>query len=141
MTRAQVRRRYASSSDRGRRYEDFFCLTPIGVRVGYASPNLLRTLPPSKRAHLANTVVWASTSNPYYEMQGVRPGATVSTARNHLKLTKPFRIGLNTWYLAPNANATAVLKVRFGIVEEIGIADHSITHSRRAQLAFLRSFS
>jgi hypothetical protein len=29
----------APSSNRGKKYEDFFCLTPIGVRVGYGSPN------------------------------------------------------------------------------------------------------
>jgi hypothetical protein len=65
MTRVKARRAYTHSSDRGRRYEDFFCLTPIGVRVGYASPKLLRALPRRKRRGLAGRVVWASTSSPF----------------------------------------------------------------------------
>ena len=56
MTRAQARHAYTHSSDRGKRYEDFFCLTPIGVRVGYASPALLKTLPASERKRFEGRV-------------------------------------------------------------------------------------
>jgi hypothetical protein len=52
MTRAQARHAYTHSSDRRKQFENFFCLTPIGVRVGYASPKLLSTLPSGKRGHL-----------------------------------------------------------------------------------------
>jgi hypothetical protein len=141
MTRAQARRAFAHSSDRGKRYEDFFCLTQVGVRVGYASPALLRTLGAAERKRFAGRVVWASTANPLYAMRGVRPGATLRVARKHLKLTGPFHVGLNYWYLDTRRPSTAVLKVRHGIVEEIGIADRALTRSRRAQLRFLRSFS
>jgi hypothetical protein len=141
MTRAQVRRAYTHSSDRGKRYEDFFCLTPIGVRVGYASPALLKTLRASERKRYKARVVWASTSNPFYAVRGVRPGATVAAARKHLKLTGPFHIGLNFWYLATHGPSTAVLKVRHQIVQEIGIADKALTKSHKAQRRFLRSFS
>lgn len=141
MTRARVRRRYAHSSDRGKRFEDFFCLTPIGVRVGYASPKLLRTLAPAERRQLAGRVVWASTSNPYYALRGVRPGMTVGAARKHLVLVAPFRIGLNLWYLAPNGSSTAVLKVRDRIIEEVGIANGKLTRGRKRQRTFLTSFS
>jgi len=141
MTRAQARRAYAHSSDRGNRYEDFFCLTPSGVRVGYASPALLRTLPAAERRGVEGRVVWASTSNTHFELRGVRPGSTVADARERLRLSAPFQVGLNSWYLAPNGPSTAVLKGRRGIVEEIGIADRSLTQGRRAALAFLESFS
>jgi hypothetical protein len=141
MTRAQVRARYAHSNNRGAVYEDFFCLTPIGVRVGYASAALLRTLPEGERARFAGRVVWASTSNGFYDLRGVRPGAALATARQRLELTGPIRVGLNEWYLGPNGTSTAVLKVRHGIVEEIGIANKALTKGRRAQHLFLRSFS
>jgi hypothetical protein len=141
MTRAQARSEYAVSSNRGKRYEDFFCLTPIGVRVGYASPALLKTLPRAERKKYAGRVVWASTSSRFYEVHDVRPGATLAAARRHLRLTVPFHIGLNFWYLAPNGASTAVLKARHGIVEEIGIADKALTQHRRARLALLKSFS
>ena len=45
MTRTRARYLYRHHSNRGKQYEDFFCLTPIGVRVGYASPKLLDASP------------------------------------------------------------------------------------------------
>jgi hypothetical protein len=141
VTRAQARHAYTQSSDRGKHYEDFFCLTPIGVRVGYASPALLKTLSRAKRRRFAGRVVWASTSDPFYELRGVRPGTTLASARKHHKLTGPFHIGRNFWYLTPNGSSTGVLKVRHGIVEEIGIAVKSLTKGHKAQVVFLKSFS
>ncbi|HEY5318467.1 MAG TPA: lipase family protein, partial [Solirubrobacteraceae bacterium] len=141
MTRAQARKAYTRSSNHHARYQDFFCLTPIGVRVGYASPKLLRTIPRRRRKALQGRVLWVSTANTYYTLRGVSPQATIAAARKHLKLGKPFHIGANDWYLAPNGTSTGVLKVRHGIVEEIGIAERQITRSRRADRAFLSSFS
>jgi hypothetical protein len=141
MTREQARHAFVKSSTRGKHYEDFFCLTPRGVRVGYASPKLLKTLPPDERKKYEGRVVWASTSNTFYEVHGVRPGATVAQARKHLKLTGPFHVGLNYWYLAPNGGSTAILKVRHDTVEEIGICDRALTKTHREQVAFLHSFT
>ena len=86
-------------------------------------------------------MIWASTSSLYYSVHGVRCGATVAAASKLLKLTGPFHIGLNYWYLAPNGASTAVFKVRDGIIEEIGIADKQLTRGHKAQVAFLTSFS
>jgi hypothetical protein len=141
MTRAQARHAYTKSSTRGRKYVDFFCLTPRGVRAGYASPQLVNSLPRSERRKLARRVVWASTASLYYAIDGVRPGATVAAAGKHLKLAGPFVVGKNEWYLAPAGEVTAVLKVRAGIVEEIGIGNRQITKGAKAQRTFLTSFS
>ena len=140
-TRARARRAYTKSSDRGRRYEDFFCLTPTGVRVGYASPKLLTVLSRRQRAHVRGRVVWASTSSRFYSLRGIRPGASVTAARKALRLGAPFHVGLNLWYFAPNGPSTALLKVRRGVVEEIGIADKALTGRRGAKRAFVNSFS
>ena len=141
MTRAQARRAFTQSSDRGTHYEDFFCLTPIGVRVGYGSPALLQTLPRGRRSAYAGRVVWASTSSAYYAIDGIRAGATIAAATARLHPGAPFPIGSNTWYVARAGAATAVLKVRHGIVEEIGIAQRALTATRTAQRALLGSFS
>jgi hypothetical protein len=141
MTRQQARHEYKHSSNRGKQYEDFFCLTPIGVRVAYGSPKLARTLPKKERHEFENKVIWASTSSAFYALKGVRASATVKAAGKKLKLTGPFHIGLNTWYLAPNGSSTGVLKTRHGIVEEIGIGDKALTDTHKAQVAFLHSFS
>jgi 6-phosphogluconolactonase (cycloisomerase 2 family) len=140
LTRKQAQHAYRHSSDHGKRYEDFFCLTPIGIRIGIASPKLEKTLPRSEQSKLKNRIIWASTTNPTYSLDGVRAGATVSAASARLRLSKPFTIGLNTWYLARQKAATAVLKVRHGIVEEIGIGANSLTKTRTAQRTFLTSF-
>jgi hypothetical protein len=141
MTRAQARHAYSHSSNRGRRYEDFFCLTPIGVRVGYASPKLLGRMPRRQRGRYRGRVVWASTSDVHFAIGGVRPGATVRAARRMIRhLGTPFEVGLNDWYLTRMSGATAVLKVRHGVVEEIGIADLALTRNRVADRIFLHSF-
>jgi hypothetical protein len=61
-------------------------------------------------------------------------------ARRVLHLTGPIRIGLNDWYLAPFGNARAVLKVRHGVVEEIGIAVKALTANHKIASRFLNSF-
>ncbi len=140
-TRTRADRAYARSSNRGSRYEDFFCLTPIGIRAGYPSPKLLASLPARERRGLRGRVIWISTASAFYALAGVRPGARITAAAQALKLGRPFPVGLNTWYIAPAGPATAVLKVRGGIVEEVGIADRKLTQGRTAQRRFLTSFS
>jgi hypothetical protein len=140
MTRKQARHVYTRSSTRGYIYKDFFCLTPHGVRVGYASPKLLNTLPASDRKDLAGRVVWASTDNARYAVGGIRAGATLTAAKQQLPHGYLFRVGLNYWYLAPTRGATAVLKVRHDLVEEIGIADERLTRSHHADRELMTSF-
>jgi hypothetical protein len=140
MTRQQAHLAYSQSSTRGNRYKDFFCLTPIGVRVGYTSAKLLRTLHASQRHRMQDRVVLALTANPYYSLDGVRPGARLSAARQRLARGNLFHIGLNWWYLAFHGSSTAVLKIRHGIVQEIGMADRQLTKDRHAQFAFITSF-
>jgi hypothetical protein len=141
MTRAQARNAYTHSSNHGKRYEDFFCLSPVGVRVGYASTALLKRVPSRQRATYRGRVVWASTSDVLYAVNGVRAGTTVAAARKQVTLQKPFHVGLNYWYLAANGRSTAVFKVRRGTIQEIGIADTYFTRTRARAQVFLRSFS
>ena len=97
MTRTRARYLYRQHSNRGREYEDFFCLTSIGVRVGYASPILLKRLPRHEQAAPHGRVVWASTSNPYYSLDGVHAGESITTASQALDTEPPIHIGLNYW--------------------------------------------
>ncbi len=141
MTRGQARRAYRFSSERGKRYEDFFCLTPIGVRVGYASPKLLRHVAAARRRRLAGRVVWISTADQRYLLDGVRAGVGLASVAPGLDLGRGFHVGLNWWYFVPGKEAEGLLKVRHGVIEEIGIADKSLTGTRRAQYEFITSFS
>ena len=140
LTRSRARYLYRHHSNRGKQYEDFFCLTPIGVRVGYASPILLYGLGRHERAKYQDRVVWASTSNPYYSLDGIRAGESIATASRLLGTEPPFHIGLNYWYLARKAGYTAVLKVRGTVVQELGIADNALTKTRTAQNVLMHSF-
>jgi hypothetical protein len=140
MTRAAARHRFRRHSTRHRRYMDFFCLTPTGIRAGYASPKLLRSLRPARRQLVRGRVVLLLTSSSYYGIRGLRPGASLAAARRVLRLTGPLRVGANDWYLAPWGPARAVLKVRKGAVQEIGITYKWLSGSRRADSRFLHSF-
>lgn len=131
----------ASRSNHGTRYEEFFCLTPIGVRVGYSSPRAVAKLPFAERTTLAGRVIWISTSSAYHAIHGIRAGATLAAAAKRLNVERVFHVGLNDWYLAPAGPVTAILKVRHDIVQEIGIVDKRLTKGRPAQRRFLTSFS
>lgn len=47
--------------------------------------------------------------------------------------------GANDWYIAPRPSGNGVLKVRHGIVWEVGIADKQLTSTRAAQRAARRA--
>jgi len=115
-------------------------LTPYGVRVGYASPKLLRSLPVRERGRYKGRVVWASTDNARYAVAGIRAGATLRAAEKALPHGYLFRVGANYWYLAPVKGATAVLKERNGLVEEVGIAVKQLAGSHKADRELMTSF-
>jgi Pro-kumamolisin, activation domain/Putative Ig domain/Bacterial Ig-like domain (group 3) len=136
-TRAHAEHAYRHSSHRGTADEDFFCLTPIGLRVGYTSSKAH-----ASRKDLQSRVIWISTASAFYAIDGVRTGATVTAAARILTLGKAFQIAANDWYLASAGPATAVLEVRGGIVQRIGIADKWLTkEGRAAERTLLTSFS
>ena len=141
MTRARARSRFPRVSTRGRRYMDFFCPAHNGIRVGYATPALLHGLSSAQRTQLRGRVVLVLTSNHHYALRGVRPGTRLAKVARRLKVGRGFQIGLNRWYLAPNGSSRGVIKVRHGVIDEIGIANARLTRSRPAALRFLESFS
>ena len=67
------------------------------------------------------------TANRYYALHGVRRGARMRAAARRLRARRWFRIGVNRWYLISDHGVTDVLKVRRGIVQEIGVADRRLT--------------
>jgi hypothetical protein len=143
MTGRQARNALAPTSPLAQKHEDIFCvgLSPSGISVGYASPRLLRLLPAAQRAGLNARVVWISTSNVSYALNGVRAGESLTRASKRVRLGKPLTIGDNTWYLFANGAAIGVLKTRHGIVDEIGIADRGLAITRAMERTLLSSFS
>jgi hypothetical protein len=139
-TRSQAEQADPHSSTGGSRYLEAFCLTPIGIRVGYGSPTLTAALSLRLRHTIAHRIVWISTASAYYAIGRIRPGATVTAASTKLLLGKVFVIGANDWYLSRHGPVTAIFKARHGIIEEIGIADAQVTNGRAAQRKFLTSF-
>ena len=139
MTRARARSRFVRTVTRGGRYMDFFCLAGIGIRAGYPSPNLLRTLPRRGRAHVRGRVLLL-TANRYYSLRGALPGMRLAAVARRLGVGKAFHLGLNSWYLARGGQSRGVLKVRHGKIQEIGIAEKELTSTRAAAWRFLNSF-
>jgi hypothetical protein len=125
-TRAGLRAAFARRfSTRGRRDFDYFCVAGAAIRAGY---------------HRGKAVLLL-TANPYYALGGVKPGASASAASGRLRLGKPLRIGINTWYLVSSASGTGVLRVQHGVVQEVGLADKRLTRGRQAATRFLKSFA
>jgi hypothetical protein len=123
MSRQQARRAYARSRDSAGRGRDAFCLTPIGIRVGYGR---------GRTPH----VVWIATGSAFYAVDGIRAGSAVPRG---LKLGRGFAFGRNRWYLVRAGAATILVEVRGGVVQQIGIAVRQLTRTRAAQRALVRS--
>ncbi len=51
-----------------------------------------------------------------------------------------FHVGLNDWYAVRHSAAAIVLKVRHGVVQEIGIADNRMIRGYKATFRFFNSF-
>jgi ABC-2 type transport system ATP-binding protein len=136
-TRAKARSEFAHFSTRGHKSMDFFC---EGIRAGYPSGALMRTLTRRERNRVAGRVILALTANAHYSLHRVHPGARFAAVARRLHTGRGFRVGLNTWYLAHGAVSNAVLKVRNGTIEEIGIADERLTVNRAAAARFFATF-
>ncbi len=106
---------------------DFFCLRPNGIRVAYPSRSVLRHLRPRVRRSVRGRVVLALTANPDYALLGVRPGDALGPVAGRLHTQAGFQLGRNRWYVLPAGASRGVLKVRRGVIQEIGIANRSLT--------------
>jgi hypothetical protein len=140
LTRTAARKRLHRFAVTANNFDNFCLFAGWGIRVGYPSVHLLAQLPGAQRGKLASRVVLALTANPFYALEGARPGFTLASVAKRLHVGKPIQIGVNSWYVAPGAAAMGVLKVRGGVIQEVGIADRRLTLTRRQQQAFLASF-
>jgi hypothetical protein len=140
MTRTHARKLLSHFSPRNRRYWDFFCLRPIGIRAAYPSLKLLRSLPRNERRAVNNRIILLLTADRRYALRGVRPGArlTKQVARR-LRVGRAFKVGLNTWYVTPDGPGHGLLKVRHGQIQEVGVVGRGVSHSRRASRILLHA--
>jgi hypothetical protein len=65
----------------------------------------------------------------------------VAAVARRLGARRPFQIGRNDWYVLAGAASRGVLKVRGGIIQEVGIASPQPTQGRAAQRRLLTSFT
>lgn len=137
LTRAQARARYHDNSRRSTAASDTFCLTPAGITAGYATPKLVQPLAKPLRAALAGRVVWLSTANAYYSLDGVAPGATLAAAEHLLPHGTLLTVGSDRWYVVRAGAARAALEVRGGLVALLAIADLQLTASTGADRALI----
>jgi len=139
--RARLRTALPTYTTRNRKSMDFYCLTGGGIRAGYPSAKLLRSLPRSRRRLIRGRAVLALTADRRYSLRGIRPHTPLSAAMRKLHFGKGFKVGLNTWYIAQLPGANGILKVRHGLVEEIGLCNKPLTGTRAQARVFLTSFN
>jgi hypothetical protein len=142
MTRARARRAYRRSTDKRRRYQDYFCLAKGDVRAGYADARrLVRKMSKRQRRQLKGRVVWISTANHHFALHGVRPGTKLTRrVRRRLHVSRAFHVGRNFWYFAPAGKASGLIRVQRGVIREIGIVSKVLVRTGKQRPNFLRSF-
>jgi len=122
-------------------HTDDFCLSAgRGIRVGWGSARLLGPVASIARAATENRAVLILTANPFYALDGVRPGTQLAVAAEKLHVGRRHALGLNDWYVIPGASSNGVLKVRHGVVQEVGIANRELTNTRARQVRLLIHF-
>jgi hypothetical protein len=122
-------------------FDDFCLRGGWGIRAGYPSAKLIRSLPQRARRGIRGRIIELLTANRFYALRGVRPGARLTQAlrRLHDPRAKGYVVGLNDWYLIRGRPADGVLKVRYGRVLEVGLADPTaIRDPRRFFSSFRR---
>jgi subtilase family serine protease len=139
MTRKRARAAYAHSSLRSTANVDSFCLTPTGIIVGYPSAHQLARLGRRQRAGFTGRVIWVLTANARYALHGIRAGATLASARRALPRGNLVTRRGTQWYFAPAGRITALIEIRNGVVQAVGIATGRFTGSRNAQRALIDS--
>jgi hypothetical protein len=118
-----------------------FCLyAGFGICAAIPTLKLLRELPTAQGKHATGRLVLLLTANPFYDLNGVVPGDMIAAAAKHLHLSKAYVVGANTWYFAARAGVNGIIKVRHGVVYEIGLASKPLTKTAKAQHAFITSF-
>jgi hypothetical protein len=123
MTRAKARSKFLRRAIRGHwRDWDFFCLQGPGIHAWYPAPTLLRKLSASVRHAMRGRVAVLLTPNRHYALDGVRGGSLLNKAARRLHLTGPFGVGRTRWYELRGKFSDGVLKVRHGVIQEVGIA-------------------
>ena len=141
MKRAAVRKRFTRRTTGGRRNMDFFCTASHRIRVGYPSAKLLRSLGSKQRRRVSGRAILVLTASHHYALRGVRPGTRLTRKIwRRLHIGRQFHVGKNHWYLASGPGSRGVLKVRRGVIQEIGIADARLTRNRQAARRFFRTF-
>jgi hypothetical protein len=142
MTRGQTRRRLRRFVVQRYGFDDFCLRAGWGIRAGYASSKLARSLPRRLARRVRGRTVELLTANRFYAVDGVRPGMKLARVSRKLRirLRSYYAVGLNDWYLVPGRSAYGVLKVRYGVVLEVGVADKRAIHGRKGPLRFFTSF-
>jgi hypothetical protein len=113
----------------------------IGWRVGAPAVASSSPVLSCSAGTCQSSVVWITTANAHYAIDGVRAGATLAAVAPRLKLGKPISERGSQWYLAPDGSVTALLKVHAGIVQEAGITTSALAKSRTTRNALLGSVS
>jgi 6-phosphogluconolactonase (cycloisomerase 2 family) len=140
MTRAVVRGQLPRFNITQNDFDNFCLFQGWGIRAGYPSAKLMGSFPRSTESAVSGRVVLVLTSNRYYTLDGIRPGATRQAAVKALHTGAVMHVGLNDWYMATHGSDTAVIKVRDGTVREIGVASLALTRTPKTQLTFIKSF-
>jgi hypothetical protein len=137
-TRGQARRRMRRFVTYNQ-YTDNFCLwRGAGIRVAYGRLRSHGTRIVLARA--SGDVILAVTANPHYALDGIRPGERLAKVLSHYSLAGAISVGGNDWYGVPGVVSNGVVKVRHGVIREVGIANQRLATNRSTQLRLLRTF-
>jgi hypothetical protein len=140
MNRPRARAAYRGRVETSRGAVDAVCLTPVSLHIGYPTATLLKTKTKAAATPRAgvNKVIWVTTASPLFSLDGIRAGEAMSSLSSSLTLGTPVKVGTATWYVfGRTTTSVALILVRGGIVQQIGIADSQFARSPRSARVLL----
>jgi hypothetical protein len=139
-TRAQARRTLTRFFVTRSGLDDFCLDGGRDIRAAYPTTRILAGAPKALRASLRSRVILAVTPNPFYSLDGAKPGDRVRTIAKRLHLEAAFRIDGSDWYVIPGELANGVLKAHAGVIAEVGLINRRLSDNRVSQRHLLRAF-
>jgi hypothetical protein len=140
LTRAQARRTLTRFSVTRSGLDDFCLDGGRDIRAAYPTSRILASAPKALRAGLRSRVILAVTPNPFYSLDGAKPGDRLRTIAKRLHLGAGLRIDGSDWYVIPGELANGVFKTRAGVIAEVGLVNRRLSNNRVSQRRLLRAF-
>ena len=141
-TRSGQRKKLKGTLLSDRKGIDRYCVKKGGgtLRVGYPTNRLASKLSRKTRKRIRRRAVLLLSTSKSFRLAKSKVGTRTRALRRRLEGEHRYRVGRNSWIVAPGKRARILYRTRRGKVLEMGIADKRLTTTGRGTVRLLRAW-